>query len=281
MVKLDKIKKLIEQFTSFEGSLFCYSLSFSFLLALAPALTIFVMLFVLFYLDPQIIIEFGTRFLPAEYITPYVDFILSKDVTGLIPLVTTLAISMWLASRSIYSFLLVSAQHEAITYPKWSIRIKSLVVALVLCGYVIASIYAVILLSAWFPSLMPLGVSSILLLAFILFYRTISFEKKELSYGVVGGLFATISIGGVGYLFFYIVNRFTSYSVVYGPLASLVVLLLSIYVISSIIYFGYLLNVVFEDKSTHPRMKSAVWFNFCTSVHENVQGFIENKFMRK
>lgn len=278
---MDKIKKLIEQFTSFEGSLFCYSLSFSFLLALAPALTIFVMLFVLFYLDPQIIIEFGTRFLPAEYITPYVDFILSKDVTGLIPLVTTLAISMWLASRSIYSFLLVSAQHETITYPKWSIRIKSLVVALVLCGYVIASIYAVILLSAWFPSLMPLGVSSILLLAFILFYRTISFEKKELSYGVVGGLFATISIGGVGYLFFYIVNRFTSYSVVYGPLASLVVLLLSIYVISSIIYFGYLLNVVFEDKSTHPRMKSAVWFNFCTSVHENVQGFIENKFMRK
>lgn len=278
---MDKIKKLIEQFTSFEGSLFCYSLSFSFLLALAPALTIFVMLFVLFYLDPQIIIEFGTRFLPAEYITPYVDFILSKDVTGLIPLVTTLTISMWLASRSIYSFLLVSAQHEAITYPKWSIRIKSLVVALVLCGYVIASIYAAILLSMWFPGLIPLGVSAILLLAFILFYRTISFGKKELSYGVVGGLFATISIGGVGYLFFYIVNRFTSYSVVYGPLASLVVLLLSIYVISSIIYFGYLLNVVFEDKSDHPQMKSVIWFNFCTVIHENVQGFIENKFMKK
>ena len=278
---MHKIRTLIEQFASFEGSLFCYSLSFSFLLALAPALTIFVMLFVIFYLDPQIIIEFGTKFLPADYITPYVDFILSKEVSGLVPLITTLAISMWLASRSIYSFLLVSAQHEEITYPKWSIRIKSLIVSLVLCGYVIASIYALILLGTWLPYLMPAGVCAILLIAFILFYRTISFEKKELSYGAVGGLFATISISGVGYLFFYIVNRFTSYSLVYGPLASLVVLLLSIYVISSIIYFGYLLNVVFEDKTEHPRMKAAGLFDFCTSVHEGVQGFLENKFMKK
>ena len=281
MVKLDKIKKLIEQFTSFEGSLFCYSLSFSFLLALAPALTIFVMLFVIFYLDPQIIIEFGTRFLPVDYIEPYVDFILSKEMSGLLPLVTTLAISMWLASRSIYSFLLISAQHEEINVPKWAIRIKSLVVALVLCVFVIVAIYAVIWLGSWLPYLVPLSVCAILLIAFILFYRTISFEKKELSYGVVGGLFATLGISGVGYVFFYVVNRFTRYSVVYGPLASLVVLLLSIYVISSIIYFGYLLNVVFEDKTDCPKMKAAGLFKLCSAIHEAVQKFIENKFMRK
>ncbi len=281
MILLEKLRKLIEHFNSFEGRLFCYSLSFSFLLALAPALTLFVMLFVFFYLDPQIIVEFGSKFVPEEYIQPYVEFLLSKDVVGLLPLLTTLIIALWLASRSIYSFLLISAQHERVDYPKWSIRLKSLLVFLGLCVYLVITIYGVVLIGTWIPALLPLAGAMVILAAFILFYRTISFEKKELSYGVVGGLFATAAILGVGYLFFYIVNRFTSYSLVYGPLASLVVLLLSIYVISSIIYFGYLLNVVFEDENKLPMYKANWYFGLCVQIHERLFALLDRKIDKR
>ena len=45
-----KIKCLYREFTSFEGSLFKYSLSFSLLLALAPSLLIFALMFKFAYL---------------------------------------------------------------------------------------------------------------------------------------------------------------------------------------------------------------------------------------
>lgn len=57
-----KIKCLYREFTSFEGSLFKYSLSFSLLLALAPSLLIFALMFKFAYLDDTIILNFYHEF---------------------------------------------------------------------------------------------------------------------------------------------------------------------------------------------------------------------------
>ena len=59
-----KIKCLYREFTSFEGSLFKYSLSFSLLLALAPSLLIFALMFKFAYLDDTIILNFIMNFIP-------------------------------------------------------------------------------------------------------------------------------------------------------------------------------------------------------------------------
>ncbi|MEG1629512.1 MAG: hypothetical protein RR345_00230, partial [Erysipelotrichaceae bacterium] len=54
---------------------------------------------------------------------------------------------------------------------------------------------------------------------------------------------------------------------------SLVVLLLSIYVISSIIYFGYCLNIVYEEaykKEENLEIKHLGYFRFCHSVQKKL-----------
>lgn len=278
---MSKIAELYKQFTSFEGSLFRYSLSFSLLLALAPGLTIFVMLFVFAYLDPAIIIEFATKLLPSEYITPFVEFIVNQGNASTTPIFTTLAIALWLASRSVYSFLLISAKHEGIDFPKWSIRIKSILVFLSLSIYVVLVLYLVSQINlSLFSFLLPILSASALLIGFGLFYRALSFEKKELSYGIIGGLFSTISILGTAVLFFLILNQFTDYSTVYGPLASFVILLLSIYIISCIIYLGYLLNVVFEDQKIDRKIKNAFYYNSCVKIHQFVVSKFGDKFIK-
>ena len=58
------IMDLYREFTSFEGSLFKYSLSFSLLLALAPSLLLIAMLFRFAYLPMDIIMKFLISFMP-------------------------------------------------------------------------------------------------------------------------------------------------------------------------------------------------------------------------
>ena len=75
-------------------------------------------------------------------------------------------------------------------------------------------------------------------------------------------------------LFITIINHFTSYQDVYGPLASLVTLLLAIYLISCIIYFGYCLNIVFEEdygKEYRLPLKYDKFFALCTRITEMVE----------
>ena len=57
------IMDLYREFTSFEGSLFKYSLSFSLLLALAPSLLLIAMLFRFAYLPMDIIMKFLISFM--------------------------------------------------------------------------------------------------------------------------------------------------------------------------------------------------------------------------
>ena len=64
-------------------------------------------------------------------------------------------------------------------------------------------------------------------------------------------------IVGIGFIYF--IDNYTRYDVLYGPLASIVVLLISIYLISSIIYFGYCLNLEFVRKVPIKKYK-ALWF---------------------
>ena len=102
-----------------------------------------------------------------------------------------------------------------------------------------------------------------ILIGFVMFYRSISFEKKEWIYGWIGGSFASVAICGIAVALFYIIDNFTRTSIIYGPLASFVVLLISIYVISSVIYLGFLLNIAFEKGEASGRYKGAWFYRPC------------------
>ena len=269
-----RLKCLYQEFTSFEGSLFTYSLSFSLLLALAPSLLVFALLFKFAYLDNQIILDFLTNFIPdgnTEVIQQFFQYFTSKSYSIVSFIVTTCA-SFFLASRSIFSFLLISASHEDVKVPKWAIRIKAVILFVDLVVLVVAAIFV----ATNFLEFLPLISSAIMLLFFYLMYRALSFRKRDYSFGILGAIFSTISVMLLAALFVTIVKHFTSYQDVYGPLASLVTLLLAIYLISCIIYLGFCLNLVVEDmykKESKLPMKYPRAFRLANKINE--------KFKRK
>lgn len=264
---------LYKEFTSFEGSLFKYSLSFSFLLALAPSLVIVVMLFKYDLLPIDLIINFIMSFMPyessEETVTTVIQFFLNRQY-NLISFIITLFVSFYLASKIVFSFLLISASHEAVSVPKWAIRIKSVVLFVLFLAVLIISVA----LGTYLKEYLPLVSSILMLVLFTLAYRALSFRKRHWSFGILGAIFSTLMILCLASLFITIINHFTRYQDVYGPLASLVTLFLAIYLISCIIYFGFCLNIVMEDEYQHESelpMKNPKYFAFCVKITEYVQ----------
>lgn len=270
---MQRFMDLYKEFTSFEGSLFKYSLSFSFLLALAPSLIIIVMLFKYNLLPIDIIINFIMSFQPyassEETITTIIQFFLERQY-NLVSFIITLCVSFYLASRIVFSFLLISASHEEVDVPKWAIRIKSIILFILF----LAMLVGCVTVGTFLKEYLPLVSSGLMLLLFTMMYRALSFRKRNWSFGILGAIFTTLMILCLASLFITIINHFTSYQDVYGPLASLVTLLLAIYLISCIIYFGYCLNIVFEEdygKEYRLPLKYDKFFTLCTRITEMVE----------
>ncbi len=245
-----KLMEIYDLFFSLEGSLFRYSLAYSLLLALLPLLIILVILFqnsILFNLDS--FIDYLYRFLPEEALGTFITYITNKSFPTGIPLLISLTMSFILASRCTYSFMLVSAKHEEFTISKLYIRLKGFIlfIGLIATTLGLGIFFTIIPIAS---NIRILSVSGSLFVVFFLFYRTITFEKRPIHYGVLGASFTTIALMITSFVFLALIRNFSSYASVYGPMASLVITLLSLYIIASIVYFGYCLNFVFTPSST-------------------------------
>ena len=173
---MQRFMDLYKEFTSFEGSLFKYSLSFSFLLALAPSLIIIVMLFKYNLLPIDIIINFIMSFQPyassEETITTIIQFFLERQY-NLVSFIITLCVSFYLASRIVFSFLLISASHEEVDVPKWAIRIKSIILFILF----LAMLVGCVTVGTFLKEYLPLVSSGLMLLLFTMMYRALSFRQ--------------------------------------------------------------------------------------------------------
>lgn len=272
---MDKVKGMISEFMSPESNLFIYSLSFGLLLSLAPSLIVFAMMFKWgHFLDVNVILEMLHELhlsadLQVQVEEVFAEF-MNKDY-GFVPAITTLCLSFWLASRSIYSFLLISASHEKVDVMKFSIRIQSIVMFVIFVALLIAGIIcATLLYYVVDVSLLPLLAVLIMVPVFTIMYRALSFRKRSLSFGIIGGLFTTTAVILLSYLSFILINQMIAYNRIYGSLASLVALLLVIYIISSVIYLGFLLNLIFEEsygkEETLP-MKHLKYYIVCERMY--------------
>ena len=258
---------LFREFTSFEGSLFKYSLSFSLLLALAPSLLLIAMLFRFAYLPMDIIMDALIHFVPdisVEVLNQIFDFFQDKNYS-LVSFFVTMCVSFYLASRSIFSFLLISASHESVEVPKWTIRIKAFMMFIVLMILLVLGVYIMTKLNEF----LPLVSSIVMFILFTILYRTLSFRKRSWTFGIVGAMLSTVCILILATVFITIVSYFTSYQDVYGPLASLVTLFLAIYLISCIIYLGFCLNLICEEsygKEEELPLKHERFYTFCSTI---------------
>ncbi len=255
---MKKIKWVISEFLSLEGSLFTYSLSYCFLLALLPSLSIGIMLFQNSVLDIEDLLGLAYQFLPKDLIQPFVEYILDKDYNTAISLTISLIISCYVASKGLYSFMLISAKHESFETYKTLIRIKSVILFFILVSGVIA--IALITHLLHLEIMITFGVGLVIIL--YLFFRMLSFKKRAITFGLVGSIFTSISIVLLGQLFFFIIFRFTSYKNVYGPLSSVVILLLSVYIIACVIYIGYCLNFAYTKDPQKDQYKYLCIYRF-------------------
>ena len=274
-----RLISLYQEFTFCEGSLFKYSLSFSFLLALAPSLVIIVMLFKYGLLPIEMIQDFIMSFLPYESsettVSTVIQFFLDRQY-NLVSFVITLCASFYLASRIVFSFLLISASHEEVEVPKWAIRIKSIVLFVLLLALLCVSVA----IGTFLKEYLPLVSSILMLVLFTMMFKALSFRKRNWSFGILGAIFTTLMILCLASLLNTIINHFTSYQDVYGPLASLVTLLLAIYLISCIIYFGFCLNLVFEDeykRESELPLKNPKFFAFAVKISDAARKKVMDK----
>lgn len=235
---MKKIYNVIMKFISPQGNLFRYSLSFCVLLAMLPALIIILKLFQSDILNVPNLINLLYDYVPKELLAPFIKFVLSKEYTTFGSLIISMAFSIYLASNAFYSFMLISMTDEGFETYGILVRIKAIGVFIMLGLQVMALAFLSYLLAVNESVIMFIG----LFVVFYFFYRSLSFEKRPLSYGMIGAFFTSACVVLIGVFFFYIVEHYTRYNILYGPLASLVILLISIYLISSVIYFGYCLN---------------------------------------
>ncbi len=269
-----KIIASIAQIHSFEGSLFVYSLSFSLLLTIAPAFIVFVASFQWLNIDVNQLIHLLSQIMPVELISPFIDFLLNKSSASVWVSMISMGVSLFLASRCIYSFLLIAVSVEKVDYPKWSIRIYSVFVLIYL--YVIGCVMLTSYLGRISFIYVPLLYFSAALFGFYVFYHLCTFKDRGKSYGFIGALFSTIAIYLVGLLFFQIIYHFTNYDSIYGPLASLMVLFLSVLVISMIIYLGYVLNTQFVNTKKEKNRRN--WFfHFCADIETGILRKVKEK----
>lgn len=275
---MDKIKDVIMEFLSPEANLFVYSLSFGLLLSLAPGLIIFALMFKWgTFLDINVVIDLFRSLHLSGDIQAIVEEIFLEFMNkeyGFIPAITTLCLSFWLASRSVNSFLLISASHEKVDVVKFSIRIQSIFMFIVLVALLIGGVFlATFLYNLVDSSLLPLLAAVIMVPLISLMYRALSFRKRSLTFGLIGGLFTTTATIILFYLSFILIHQMITYNRIYGSLASLVALLLVIYIIGSVIYLGFLLNLVFEEsygrEETLP-MKHKKYYRWCEKLYDRL-----------
>ena len=249
---LDKISLTFNKFFCFEGTLFRYSLGFSFLFALLPSIII-VFMFIKFSIIPlDTITNLLFQYLPESLIGPFIDYLTNSSNSDFYATTISLIVSSYLASRSFFSFMLIAAKDENIEYNPLLIRIKAVFLLLLFILAITISLSIIIALQSYIkyiPITTALIVTITLPIIFYFFYRFLSFKKRPLMFGLLGGVVSGLLIVIIGYYFLYYISEYTNYSTIYGPLASLVILIVSIHLICNVIYFGYCLNISFSDNN--------------------------------
>ncbi len=78
--------------------------------------------------------------------------------------------------------------------------------------------------------------------SFCIIYTYAPSLQKRMRFFSVGAFLATISFIGVSYGFFFIVTRFVNYNLVYGPLGTMLMFMIWIYISACTILAGYEIN---------------------------------------
>lgn len=265
-------------FLSQEARIFRYALSYCLILALFPTV---IVIFTLFYtgvfdvgkvVGIGQIISISKSFKLDQFIVPLLETLQDKPLTNITSSIVTILISCFMASNSLYSFMLITAQQEKFRTYGILIRIKAIFVFIGL----MLSILGIVIIAYISPvRIRTVGLIAVFVFLY-LFFRSLSFAKRPIWYGLAGTLFSGITIGIFSFLFVKVLE-FINYGSIYGTLAGVMGALLAINIISSIIYYGYCLNSAY-DKDIEIKRYKTMWFY---AYGEMALGYLETKIIVK
>lgn len=247
----DKFIKIVDMMTSNEGTLFTYAFAYSIIAGIAPFIIIAVVFVGRYAYNVDQLMDFLQRYVPADLVVPFVDYLTASNMTNLWLIVSLLGVSVWVASKSIYSFLLLSSEHDGVETRHFFLRL----LAIVYFVLIIIGVGLVGFVLGYFPFINRYALPFIIFIFFVFFYKLLSFKYTGFKDVVYGSFFSSISLSVLGRLFFKYINEYSNYQTIYGPLASFMILLISGWFISWVIYCGYSINFVFRDEDSEIKQK--------------------------
>ncbi len=243
---LKKLKAIVLMFTSAEGTLFTYSFAYAFLLGMAPLIMVIILFVSKYVVEASQISEFLSMLLPEEYSVTFVNFLKGVSFDNIIASLILLGVCIFVASNSIYSLMLFDQQRHPQKMNTLLLRLLAIANLVILIAVSSVTVAFTDFINGLFIHVNYLTQVLTLLVVFLVFYRLLSISNSSFRKVYKGAVFAALAMSLMGILFFKIINTFTNYDTIYGPLASIMVLLLSCYVVSCIVYLGYCINIVLE-----------------------------------
>lgn len=259
----EKIKDIATMMTTNESTLFIYALAYSIITGVAPLLIIMVVYMGTYVYNVDQIVSLLQRYIPEDLILPFVSYIQASEMTSKWFIVSLLGVSIWVASKSIYSFLLRSSVVDNVNVNNFVLRILAMIYFVI----IILGIGFVSFLMGYFPYINRFVLPLLMFVFFVIVYKLLSFRYTGFRDVVYGAVFSSITLSLLGRLFFQYINQYSNYQTIYGPLASLMIMLISGWFIAWVVYCGYCINYVFRHTDGPVKEKEAL-INFLEKQDE-------------
>lgn len=250
----EKIKDIATMMTTNESTLFIYALAYSIITGVAPLLIIMVVYMGTYVYNVDQIVSLLQRYIPEDLILPFVSYIQASEMTSKWFIVSLLGVSIWVASKSIYSFLLRSSVVDNVNVNNFVLRILAMIYFVI----IILGIGFVSFLMGYFPYINRFVLPLLMFVFFVIVYKLLSFRYTGFRDVVYGSVFSSITLSLLGRLFFQYINQYSNYQTIYGPLASLMIMLISGWFIAWVVYCGYCINYVFRHTDGPVKEKEAL-----------------------
>ncbi len=220
-----------------------YALSATLLLALPSCLLSAVAVFAQDEVYLVQMMQILKCFLPEELVVQGFEHFLKEDAIQR-PLLISIGASVWLASKSLMHFMMLSKKEHQSHIPSWMLRVLSVLLVLQLGSCLIVPLILIRL----FQINVMISMESALIVSLLLFYRGVSLQRAKWYDEIFGILCAWIGLHGIGLFFFFYIRTIASYDLMYGPLSTIVIVLLSSFAVSNVLYLGYSSIELFRER---------------------------------
>lgn len=268
------------------------SLTFYFLISFIPLVSI-VFMVLSFYSknSTETVISIINSFtiLPEETVESFVSYIKGIDTSDYITLIVSIIASIYVASRGIECFSRFSNTFYGIPDDEvgfFKRKFRSITITFILIILLSACVFIYALFSTVVDKYINYGLSvflkylsiAVVLFITILFIFRMAPSKKEKVITVLPGAIICVFSLIICVLVYSIYLNFSlnRMSSIYGPLTSVIILLLMVFVISYIVFASFYLNILLKERNDK---KNKIVAPIYDSKHEKVV-FIDNKQLK-